>query len=245
MSDQLTFTDMSSCTPTGSILIIEDDPQLCSNMALILSLEQFEVRIAHNGAAGLHMMEEQRPDLILCDILMPGMDGHAFHETIKQRPEWAGILFIFVSALNDQSHVRRGMLAGADDYLPKPFSADELLTAVKVRFTRRSSLTTGGQGEIDHHPVEAISREQARLLERISRREREVLLLVSQGATTKEIGKALFISPKTVEAHRSQLMKKLGATNAATLARWAALLEPWPTINNGRSRRKPMKKLSE
>jgi DNA-binding NarL/FixJ family response regulator len=154
---------------------------------------------------------------------MPGMDGHAFHEQIKKQPDWAGILFIFVSALNDQSQVRRGMLAGADDYLPKPFSAEDLLTAVKVRLMRRHSL-----GAPVPLPPETIPQEQAVLLQRISRREREVLLLVAQGGTTKEIGAQLFISPKTVEAHRSQLMKKLGATNAAALARWAALLEPWP-----------------
>lgn len=214
---------MLPCRTADSILIVEDDPQLCNNMALILSLEDFDVRVAHNGPTGLKMVEEKQPDLILCDILMPGMDGHAFHEQIKKQPDWAGILFIFVSALNDQSQVRRGMLAGADDYLPKPFSAEDLLTAVKVRLMRRHSL-----GAPVPLPPETIPQEQAVLLQRISRREREVLLLVAQGVTTKEIGAQLFISPKTVEAHRSQLMKKLGATNAAALARWAALLEPWP-----------------
>ncbi|MDD2463014.1 MAG: response regulator transcription factor [Desulfobulbus sp.] len=219
---------MPSCPTTGSILIVEDDPQLCNNMALILSLEDFEVRVAHNGSIGLQLIEEKQPDLILCDILMPGMDGHAFHENIKQHPDWASILFIFVSALNDQSHVRRGMLAGADDYLPKPFSAEELLTAVKVRLMRRHLICVTEPSSIPPLPTEAIPKEQALLLQRISRREREVLLLVAQGDTTKEIANQLFISPKTVEAHRSQLMKKLGATNAAALARWASLLEPWP-----------------
>jgi len=219
---------MNDCPTNGSILIVEDDPQLCNNMALILSLENYSVRVADNGHAGLLLVQEQQPDLILCDILMPGMDGHTFHSTIKKNPDWTTILFIFVSALTDQPNVRQGMLAGADDYLPKPFTAEELLNAVKIRLQRRHVLISSLPQTPLTSPSPNMSEKEGHLLQRISRREREVLLLVAQGATTKEIGKQLYISPKTVEAHRSQLMKKLGATNAAALARWAAFLEPWP-----------------
>lgn len=218
---------MPYSSPTPSILIVEDDPQLCENMALILSLEGFDVRTAPNGQEALEMVKEKQPDLILCDILMPKLDGCAFHEHIKRHPSWAAILFIFVSALNERNHIRRGMLSGADDYLPKPFTADELLSAVNARLERRRSLHLPIQEMKDIRVAEGVTEEQIALLQRISRREREVLLLVGQGVTTKEIAARLFISPKTVEAHRSQLMKKLNANNAAALARWAALLEIW------------------
>ena len=205
--------------PGQSILIVEDDPLLASNMALILRMEGFDVRVASSGPLGLTMALEKEPNLILCDILMPGMDGYAFHERVKNEPKLAGTLFIFVTALNERDQVRQGMLAGADDYLPKPFSAQELIAAVTTRLQRIRELRRCAAGQTP------IPDEQIEVLHRISRREREVLLLVARGATTKEIARSLFISHKTVEAHRSQLMKKLGATNAAALARWAALLE--------------------
>lgn len=209
-----------------SILIIEDDIQLSANIALILSLEGFDVRIAHDGWEGLHMLQEQQPDLILCDILLPGgMDGRSFHKRILAHPSWSGILFIFLSALNEQDHIRRGMLAGADDYLPKPFTTDELLKAVNVRLKRKMLLKSTSHSMTNSFLVETLPTEQASLLQSISPREREVLLLVGKGLTTKEIAEKLFISPKTVEAHRSSLMKKLEANNVALLARWAMLLE--------------------
>lgn len=201
------------------ILIVEDDPLLSCNMELILEMEGFDVRMACDGFTGLVMAEKYKPDLILCDIMMPGMDGYTFHKNIKTRPELANTLFIFVTALSERDQVRQGMLAGADDYLPKPFTAQELLAAVTTRLQRWAMLRES-QG---HNRITA---EQREILQRITAREREVLLLVARGVTTKEIGAQLFISPRTVEVHRAQLMKKLGATNAAALARWADMLEP-------------------
>lgn len=209
---------MTASESKPSILIVEDDPVVCQNLALVLRMEGFEVREATNGIDGLALARGRRPDLILCDILMPGMDGHAFHAQIKDDPALHDILFIFITGLNNIEAIRKGMLAGADDYLPKPFSTKELLAAIHTRFNRAAELRRPGTAR-------TIPEEKVAILDRISPREREVLLLVGQGATTKEIASQLFISPKTVEVHRSQLMKKLGVTNAAGLARWAALAE--------------------
>ena len=200
------------------ILIVEDDPLLACNMELILEMEGFDVHMAADGYAGLDMAEQCKPDLILCDIMMPGMDGYAFHKQIKARSDLANTLFIYVTALTERDQVRQGMLAGADDYLPKPFSAQELLAAVTTRLKRWALLREpGGQNRI--------TAKQRDILQKTTPREREVLLMVARGVTTKDIGAQLFISPRTVEVHRAQLMKKLGATNAATLARWADILE--------------------
>lgn len=201
-----------------AILIIEDDPLLCKNMELILQMEGFEVRTAPNGVIGQALIAEKKPDLILCDILMPGMDGHTLLEEIKKTPDLCDILFIFVTALSEHADIRRGMLAGADDYLTKPFSTDDLITSVNGRLRKLEALQKRSI------PV-ASAAEQKILRSRISAREREVLILVGRGVTTREIADRLFISPKTVEVHRSKLMKKLEVVNAVGLAHWATIAE--------------------
>jgi len=201
-----------------SILIIEDDPSICSNMELILDMEGFDVRTAPDGVTGLARICEQRPDLILSDILMPEMDGHTLLELLKNEQDFADIPFIFVSALGERADVRRGMSAGADDYLAKPFSADELITAVTVRLHRLETMRRRSTNA-------AYKEEHAILRQRISVRELEVLRLVGHGATSREIATQLGISLRTVEVHRSNLMRKLDAANAAILARWAVIAE--------------------
>lgn len=201
-----------------SILIVEDDPFLCKNMGLILQMEGFSVRTALDGATAVSIAREQKPDLILCDILMPGMNGHTVLEHLKNDENLADILFIFVTALSDNAEIRRGMLAGADDYLTKPFSTEDLLSSVRGRLDKLAAQRKR-MGSTGHSVEEGIIRS------RISKREREVLILVGHGLTTKEIADKLFISPKTVDVHRSRLMKKLNAINAVVLARWADIAE--------------------
>ncbi len=199
-----------------SILIVEDDPSLMTNMEVILGMEGYAVLTARDGVSGLAVVREQRPDLILCDILMPGMDGHVFFEAIKTLPENAHTAFIFISALSDHSHLRRGILAGADDYLVKPFSTNELLATVSSQVRKIETL----------YPQKAnldVSPEDISLLRQISKREREILFLVGRGVTSKAIADQLFISPRTVDVHRYRLMKKLGVTNAVQLAKWAEI----------------------
>jgi len=197
-----------------SILIIEDDPAYCSMMELILQMEGFDVRTAPDGQSGLALLREKRPDLILCDIMMPEMNGHSVLETLQGDSRLVDIPFIFVTAMGERDQVREGMSAGADDYLSKPFSADELLAAVTGRIRRREAIKLQNGRSAFHE-------EKAFLNHTITKREREVLLMVGHGATTKEIAERLDIAPKTVEVHRANLMRKLDVTNAAGLARWA------------------------
>lgn len=201
-----------------SILIIEDDPAIRGNMELILKMEGFDVRIATDGVSGLGSVNEKRPDLILCDIMMPEMDGHAVLEALRKEGAFTGIPFIFVTALGERCDVRRGMSAGADDYLTKPFSAEELVGAVTGRLHRLETLHMRGSKT-------AFKKEHDILRQQVSAREREVLLLVGTGATSKDIAEQLGISLRTVEVHRASLMSKLAAANAAMLARWAVIAE--------------------
>ena len=201
-----------------SILIIEDDPSICSNMELILRMEGFTVSSVESCQKAFEAMRSNRPDLILCDILMPVMDGRTFLEQLKQQHEYADIPFIFVTALGERSDMRQAMAAGADDYLSKPFTAEELVTAVKGRLSRHESI-------LSHGTKSAFKDEYAFLQQQISPREREVLMLVGKGATSREIAEKLGISQRTAEVHRANLMNKLNAANAAVLSRWAVIAE--------------------
>jgi len=201
-----------------SILIIEDDPSYCSMMELILQMEGFDVRTASDGQSGLALLRDKRPDLILCDIMMPEMDGHSVLAALKGDAALVDIPFIFVTAMGEREQVRGGMSAGADDYLPKPFTAAELLAAVTGRIRRHEMIRM-------QYDKPSFQEEQSFLRNKITRRERQVLLMVGQGSTSKEIAERLGVCPKTVEVHRANLMKKLDVSNAAGLARWAVIAD--------------------
>lgn len=203
-----------------SIFIIEDDPSYRYMMELILQMEGFGVRTAADGQAGLARLREERPDLILCDIMMPLMDGYLLLETIKGDPTLEDIPFIFVTALGDRRDVRLGMTAGADDYLPKPFTAEELLAAVTSRLHRHETIKSSRDS--------SLLKEQSFLCQKLTKRELEVLLLVGQGDSSKRIADRLGICQKTIEVHRANLMRKLDVTNAVGLARWAVIAEQVP-----------------
>ena len=202
----------------AKVLVVEDDQLLCDNIALILRMEGYHVTVAENGREGLAAIAAMTPDLVLCDILMPDIDGFELHRQVKEILAMSSVPFIFISALNEHHHQRRGMEAGADDYLCKPFTTEELIASVRSRLRRFAALAAAKEAE-------ALGEAELKALRLVSQRELEILLLVASGITSREIAERLFISPKTVEVHRSRLMRKLGASNAATLSRWAELAE--------------------
>jgi len=118
------------------ILVIEDENTIRENIVEILSLNDYEVNSAENGLAGIKLAQEKTPDLILCDIMMDGIDGYEVLENIRSSPETALIPFIFLTAKSDRTSMRYGMELGADDYISKPFTTEELLTAVQIRIDR-------------------------------------------------------------------------------------------------------------
>ncbi|AFZ55841.1 response regulator [Anabaena cylindrica FACHB-243] len=120
------------------ILIIEDEPQIRNNIKEILELSDFETLVAENGLQGLQLAQEKHPDLILCDLMMPELDGYGVLTQLRQNMTTAIIPLIFLTAKSDRSDVRRGMEMGADDYLTKPFQPDELLQAIATRFDKQS-----------------------------------------------------------------------------------------------------------
>ena len=119
------------------VLIIEDDPGIRRSLALSLKTEGYEVREAPNGRIGVAFAGADAPDLIICDVNMPEMDGYAVVAKLRQSPHLASIPFVFLTARGERADVRKGMNLGADDYLTKPFTRDELIETVKVRLKKR------------------------------------------------------------------------------------------------------------
>ncbi len=131
------------------ILIIEDHPDVRENTGEILSLANYEVIEAENGKVGVELAEKERPDLILCDVMMPELDGFGVLHILSKKPELAAIPFIFLTAKAEKADIRKGMELGADDYLTKPFDDTELLAAIETRLYKhgiRSKNYSGPDG---------------------------------------------------------------------------------------------------
>jgi DNA-binding NarL/FixJ family response regulator len=195
-----------------TILVIEDEPRTRANLETILEMEGYTVVTAENGRAGCQRARETRPDLILCDVTMPELDGYGVLEMLRADRVTAAIPFIFLTAKGDKSEVRAGMTLGADDYLTKPASASDLLASVAARL-KRELLRPAAEFKPDFSsptPLHALG---------LTPRESEVLLWVAQGKSNLEIATILGASENTVKKHLQNLFEKLGvdSRNAATL----------------------------
>lgn len=123
-----------------TLLIIEDDTALRENTAELLELSDYKVHTAPNGKIGIELARKIQPHLIICDIMMPEVDGYGVLEAVLQDAETSHIPFIFLSAKTEHKQIRKGMDLGADDYLTKPFEEEELLSAIESRLTKAASL---------------------------------------------------------------------------------------------------------
>jgi DNA-binding NarL/FixJ family response regulator len=199
------------------ILIIEDQAPMRRNIALMLQMEGYDVCTAENGRIGLETARRESPDLILCDVMMPELDGYGVVQALREDDEFAAVPFVFLTAKSDRADVRVGMNFGADDYLTKPVVRDELLAAVTVRLARADAVqdridaaATAGSGGFNpdfssHGPlVQTLG---------ITPREAEVLLWVAQGKSNADVGSILGMSEKTVKQHMGNLFAKLGLEN--------------------------------
>jgi DNA-binding response OmpR family regulator len=123
------------------ILVIEDEVQIRENISEILALSGFETLTAETGLQGLELARKHAPDLILCDIMMPELDGLQVLQALRDEASTAMIPVIFLTAKSDHTDVRHGMELGADDYLTKPFAVKELLSAIESRLKRQELMS--------------------------------------------------------------------------------------------------------
>ncbi len=198
------------------ILIIEDEPFMRDNLADILELEHFQPLLASDGRQGIEAARRERPDLILCDVLMPGLDGYEVLAALRQDEATARIPFIFLTAKGDRPDIRAGMNLGADDYLVKPVPVDDLLAAIEARLERAQQQAGFKADFSSSEPLQKLG---------LSAREAEILSWVAQGKTNCEVGIILQISAATVKKHLEHIYQKLGveSRNAATLRALEAL----------------------
>lgn len=133
-----------------TILVIEDNEDIRENVEEILSLSNYKVITAPNGKEGIETAQKARPDLIICDIMMPGIDGYGVLHVLHKDPETQSIPFIFLTSKSERSDLRTAMEMGADDYITKPFAGNELLNAIESRFKKvdilKKSLTPDLKG---------------------------------------------------------------------------------------------------
>jgi DNA-binding NarL/FixJ family response regulator len=204
------------------ILVIEDEPEMRRNITTVLRLEKFVSVAAENGRVGVELARKERPDLILCDIMMPEMDGHAVLTELRGQADTASIPFIFLTAKGEKMDIRSGMNLGADDYLIKPVAKADLLAAIRSRLERAAQ-----QSRAEFKPNFASSAPLERALG-LTPRVAETLLWLSQGKTNGDIATILGISEATVKKHVLEIFETLSVETrtAASLRALEVLSSP-------------------
>lgn len=123
------------------ILVIEDDPVISALILALLEREGFEVVFAGDGLTGVQLATQEAPDLVLCDVMLPELNGYDVLKTLRQNPSLALTPFIFLTSKTDRTDLREGMRLGADDYLTKPVAAEELLEAIAIRLAKQAAIS--------------------------------------------------------------------------------------------------------
>jgi len=119
-----------------TILIVDDNTAIRENLSEILELRGYRILTAVNGKTGLALAKEKKPDIILCDVLMPEMDGYNVFNSLKDSPDTMNIPFIFITASASKKEVENGLIVGADGYITKPFDGAELCATIE-RFLKQ------------------------------------------------------------------------------------------------------------
>ncbi len=196
------------------LLLVDDDPNLVLLVKDYLEFRGYEVVPASNGNEALEVMENFAPDLIICDVMMPGMDGYTFVESIRANPATNWIPVIFLSARGQTADRVRGLNTGADVYMVKPFEPEELVAQVEssLKHTERLMHLQGSQIQ----PVLQVAEDVE-----LTPTETKVIQFVAKGMSNREIADRLGVSQRTVESHVSNMLGKTGLHNRTELARWA------------------------
>jgi two-component system response regulator FixJ len=190
--------------------IVDDDPAVRDALRIIFEMEGYRVSVFPDGAAFLATIRFRKPGCVILDVHMPGRSGlEILHELGPSFP--APVLMI--SGQGDIPMAVEAIKHGAHDFLEKPFDAGTVLTTVREALEAWARQTSGRKAD-DTIILAPFAGE-----EQLTPREREVLSCIALGATNKEAGRQLGISPRTIEVHRSRIMEKLGARNTADLVR--------------------------
>jgi DNA-binding response OmpR family regulator len=141
----------------SKILVIEDELAVLENIKMILTFENFDVITASNGEDGITQAIKRTPDLIICDIMMPAIDGYGVVKAVRSHPDTRTVPFIFLTAKAEPVDCRNGMNSGADDYLTKPFTPQEIVAAVNARLRRQAEIRSTAVDRISQELREPLS----------------------------------------------------------------------------------------
>src|SRR5262245_11718113 len=188
------------------------------NIIALLRYHDYQSIGAENGHAGLDAAHREKPDLILCDIMMPELDGYGTLQALRSDAALAQIPFIFLTAKGEKDDLRSGMNLGADDYLTKPVANADLVRAIEARL-RRSEQQATREFKPDFSSFEPL------LQLGLTPRAAEALLWLAQGKTNSDIATILGITESTVKKHVQEMFDKLGVeTRGAAAVRALELL---------------------
>lgn len=207
------------------VLLVEDEQILRENIAQFLELKKFKVIQAKNGLEADYMLKKANPDIIICDIAMPFMNGIQLLKQVRKNDQYNHIPFIFLTAKAEKEDLRAGMVSGADDYIIKPFTFSELFNSIQKRIERlaqirnNTNLSNSLEGSISLSSEEehkALSQ-----IENLSKTEKKIMKKIAQGMTSLLISQELNISIRTAENHRHNICKKLNLKGSNSLIKFA------------------------
>jgi DNA-binding NarL/FixJ family response regulator len=207
----------ASKTESNQLLLIDDDPNLILLVKDYLEFRGYQVTTAENGREALEILEKSLPDLIICDVMMPEMDGYAFVEKVRQNNRTNWIPVMFLSAKGQSQDKVKGLNTGADVYMVKPFEPEELVAQVEASLKQAGRL----KGKGNRLPTDENIRIQVPSNVELTPTELKVVQLVAQGMANREIAEKLKVSQRTIESHVSNMLNKTNLNNRTELARWA------------------------
>jgi DNA-binding NarL/FixJ family response regulator len=207
----------SSVGNQKKLLLIDDDPNLILLVKDYLEFRGYEVITAENGREALEVLESDAPDMIICDVMMPEMDGYALVSTIRSDPKTSWIPVLFLSAKGQSQDRVKGLNIGADVYMVKPFEPEELVAQVESSLKQASRLIQHKDSKLG----DGAPKIQVPFDVELTPTELRVVQYVARGMANREIAEELNVSQRTIESHVSNMLGKTGLHNRTELARWA------------------------
>jgi len=198
------------------LLLIDDDPNLILLVKDYLEFRGYEVITAENGREALDLLGQDLPDMIICDVMMPEMDGYALVKHVRDSPKTSWIPVLFLSAKGQSQDRVKGLNTGADVYMVKPFEPEELVAQVESSLKQASRLIHHQNRDLDSAP-----RIQVPYDVELTPTELKVVHFVARGMANREIAEEMNVSQRTIESHVSNMLGKTGLHNRTELARWA------------------------
>ena len=198
------------------LLLIDDDPNLILLVKDYLEFRGYNVDTAENGREALEVLDSIVPDMIICDIMMPEMDGYSLVKHIREEPTTNRIPVLFLSAKGQSQDKVKGLNEGADVYMSKPFEPEELVAQVESSLKQIKRWEQGRPRGLGDAPTIQVPHNVE-----LTPTELKVVQLVAKGMANREIAKQLNVSQRTIESHVSNMLNKTSLNNRTELARWA------------------------